>query len=46
MSEGERYMQKALDKAREGFGPRDPHVAAAANNLAELYRLQVHAHAL
>ena len=30
----------ALAEAREGFGPDDPHVAAAAQNLAELYRVQ------
>ena len=30
----------ALAEAREGPGAADPHVAAAKNNLAELYRLQ------
>ena len=31
---------RALAAAKAGFGERDPHVAAAANNLAELLRLQ------
>ena len=31
---------KALAAAKEGFGEQDPHVAAAANNLAELLRLR------
>ena len=34
------YLRRALAEAREGFGAADPHVAAAKNNLAELYRLQ------
>lgn len=36
----ERYFRMALAEAREGFGPNDPHVAAACQNLAELYRVQ------
>ena len=31
---------KALAAAKTGFGEQDPHVAAAANNLAELLRLR------
>ena len=34
------YLRRALAEARAGFGEEDPHVAAARNNLAELYRLQ------
>lgn len=34
----ERYLVRALDEARKGFGAEDGHVAAACNNLAELYR--------
>lgn len=34
------YLRRALAEAKAGFGDRDPHVAAARNNLAELYRLQ------
>ena len=34
------YLRRALVEAKAGFGDRDPHVAAARNNLAELYRLQ------
>lgn len=37
--EVEAYLVQALVLAREGFGARDPHVAGAANNLAELYRV-------
>lgn len=32
-------MKLALDEATQGFGPDDPHVAAARQNLAELYRV-------
>jgi tetratricopeptide (TPR) repeat protein len=39
-AEAERYFVRALSAAKAGFGERDPHVAAAANNLAELLRLQ------
>ena len=38
--EAEQYFTRALAAAKAGFGERDPHVAAAANNLAELLRLQ------
>lgn len=31
---------QAVEKAREGFGPDDPHMASACNNLAEFYRLR------
>ena len=34
------YLRRALAEAVAGFGGGDPHVAAARNNLAELYRLQ------
>ena len=34
------YLRRALHEAIAGFGEDDPHVAAARNNLAELYRLQ------
>ena len=34
------YLRRALAEAIAGFGEDDPHVAAARNNLAELYRLQ------
>jgi tetratricopeptide (TPR) repeat protein len=37
--EAEAYLKQALEAARRGFGPRDPHVASACQNLAELYRL-------
>lgn len=30
----------ALQEAKKGFGERDPHVASACNNLAELYRVK------
>ncbi len=35
----ERLLKLALDEATKGFGPDDPHVAAARQNLAELYRV-------
>ncbi len=38
--EAGKYLRRALKEAQEGFGEDDPHVAAARNNLAELYRLQ------
>lgn len=38
--DAEKYLVRALEAARRGFGPRDPHVASACQNLAELYRLQ------
>lgn len=34
----ERYMKRALEEAKKGFGETDGHVAAAYNNLAEVYR--------
>eukprot|EP00898_Chlorokybus_atmophyticus_P009122 jgi/Chlat1/9210/Chrsp97S08411 len=40
LGEAERYLTRALQEARDGFGDADPHVAAACNNLAELYRVQ------
>ncbi|KAI3784422.1 hypothetical protein L1987_43521 [Smallanthus sonchifolius] len=36
----ERLFIGALQEARQGFGERDPHVASACNNLAELYRVK------
>ncbi len=38
-TEAQPYFQMALSSAAAGFGPRDGHVASAANNLAELYRI-------
>lgn len=35
----ERFLKLALDEAKQGFGLNDPHVAAATQNLAELYRV-------
>uniref|UniRef100_A0A162A0Z5 Uncharacterized protein n=1 Tax=Daucus carota subsp. sativus TaxID=79200 RepID=A0A162A0Z5_DAUCS len=40
MEDAERLFQAAIQEAKEGFGERDPHVASACNNLAELYRVQ------
>jgi len=37
--EAERALQAALAVARDGFGPEDPHVAAAMANLGDLYKL-------
>lgn len=37
--EAERFLLKALEEARAGFGERDLHVPAAMQNLAELYRI-------
>ncbi|KAL1569719.1 Tetratricopeptide repeat superfamily protein [Salvia divinorum] len=37
--QAERFFLSALQEAKEGFGERDPHVASACNNLAELYRV-------
>jgi hypothetical protein len=34
------HVCQALELAAQGFGPNDPHVASAANNLAEFYRLR------
>ena len=33
------YLTRALQEARQGFGPGDPHVAAACHNLAESHRI-------
>ncbi|CAH1428287.1 unnamed protein product [Lactuca virosa] len=38
--DAERLFVGALQEAKEGFGERDPHVASACNNLAELYRVK------
>ncbi|KAG0497590.1 hypothetical protein HPP92_002281, partial [Vanilla planifolia] len=40
LDEAEKYFQSALQEAKEGFGPRDPHVASSCNNLAEIYRIR------
>ena len=37
--QAELFLKKAVQEAAQGFGADDPHVAAAENNLAELYRL-------
>ncbi|KAK9805780.1 hypothetical protein WJX73_009178 [Symbiochloris irregularis] len=37
--QAEQFLKKAVQEAVQGFGAEDPHVAAAENNLAELYRL-------
>ncbi|KAG6606987.1 Nephrocystin-3, partial [Cucurbita argyrosperma subsp. sororia] len=39
LEEAERFFVSAIQEAKEGFGERDPHVASAFNNLAELYRV-------
>ncbi|KAK3030604.1 hypothetical protein RJ639_039690, partial [Escallonia herrerae] len=39
MVQAEQLFLSALQEAKEGFGERDPHVASACNNLAELYRV-------
>lgn len=33
MKEAERYLARALEEARLGFGEKDAHVASACNNL-------------
>jgi hypothetical protein len=38
LEDAERYLRRAVVEARAGFSTGDPHVAAALNNLAELYR--------
>ena len=38
--EARRYLERALLEAKKGFGEKDPHVAAALNNLAELNRIE------
>ncbi|KMS99113.1 hypothetical protein BVRB_2g047560 [Beta vulgaris subsp. vulgaris] len=40
LNEAEKLFSSALVEAKIGFGERDPHVASACNNLAELYRVQ------
>ncbi|KAF5200058.1 Tetratricopeptide repeat (TPR)-like superfamily protein [Thalictrum thalictroides] len=40
LEEAERYFVLALEEAKEGFGEKEPHVASACNNLAELYRVK------
>ncbi|XP_022846832.1 kinesin light chain 3 isoform X2 [Olea europaea var. sylvestris] len=40
LEQAERFFLSAIQEAKEGFGERDPHVAAACNNLAELYRVK------
>ena len=40
LADAERYLLRALEEARTGFGPADSHFAAALNNLAELHRLR------
>lgn len=40
LDEAENFFLSALREAKEGFGKRDPHVASACNNLAELYRVR------
>uniref|UniRef100_A0ACD5WY88 Uncharacterized protein n=1 Tax=Avena sativa TaxID=4498 RepID=A0ACD5WY88_AVESA len=38
LDEAEMFFKAALHEAKEGFGPRDPRVRWALNNLAEFYR--------
>ncbi|KAI9100320.1 hypothetical protein K1719_024538 [Acacia pycnantha] len=40
IDEAEKLFLSAVQEARDGFGQRDPHVASACNNLAELYRVK------
>ncbi|KAI3451315.1 hypothetical protein Pfo_007980 [Paulownia fortunei] len=40
IEQAEKFFLSALQEAREGFGERDPHVASACNNLAELFRVK------
>ncbi|XP_074288018.1 uncharacterized protein LOC141613170 isoform X2 [Silene latifolia] len=40
LNEAEKLFSSALEEAKKGFGERDPHVASACNNLAELYRVR------
>ncbi|GAB2299154.1 hypothetical protein Dimus_033226 [Dionaea muscipula] len=40
LDEAERFFLSAIEEAKEGFGEKDPHVASACNNLAELYRVR------
>lgn len=38
--DAERALKAALQTAEEGFGPEDPHTAAAMANLGDLYKLE------
>ncbi|KAF5747478.1 RNA polymerase-associated protein CTR9 [Tripterygium wilfordii] len=40
LEQAEQFFSSALQEAKEGFGEKDPHVASACNNLAELYRVK------
>ncbi|KAL8046972.1 hypothetical protein ABFX02_08G208600 [Erythranthe guttata] len=40
IEQAEIFFRSALQEAKEGFGERDPHVASACNNLAELFRVK------
>ncbi|XP_012086427.1 RNA polymerase-associated protein CTR9 homolog isoform X2 [Jatropha curcas] len=40
LEQAEKFFFSALEEAKKGFGDRDPHVASACNNLAELYRVK------
>uniref|UniRef100_A0A0R0F4G5 MalT-like TPR region domain-containing protein n=1 Tax=Glycine max TaxID=3847 RepID=A0A0R0F4G5_SOYBN len=40
LDEAEKLFLSAIEEAKEGFGEKDPHVASACNNLAELYRVK------
>ncbi|CAK9168299.1 unnamed protein product [Ilex paraguariensis] len=40
LEEAECFFLSALQEAKEGFGEKDPHIASAYNNLAELYRVK------
>ncbi|XP_061352800.1 uncharacterized protein LOC133297647 isoform X2 [Gastrolobium bilobum] len=40
LDKAETLFLSAIQEAKEGFGQRDPHVASACNNLAELYRVK------
>lgn len=40
LDQAEKFFLSAIQEAKEGFGERDPHVASACNNLAELYRVK------
>eukprot|EP00257_Ricinus_communis_P028053 XP_025015467.1 uncharacterized protein LOC8275738 isoform X4 [Ricinus communis] len=40
LDEAEKFFLSALEEAKKGFGNREPHVASACNNLAELYRVK------
>ncbi|XP_065848845.1 uncharacterized protein [Euphorbia lathyris] len=40
LDQAEKFFISAIEEAKEGFGNRDPHVASACNNLAELHRVR------